>query len=87
MNNYDNTVDSYKIPQGRDMYNRRSAKRNLRINEPLQPFARSTVSDLKKHRCPVRTEITCHLPRMSLRSIRGYQYLAPTELLNTTNKI
>ena len=47
MGNYDNDVDSYKVSQGRDICNRRSAKRNLRTDEPPQPFARSTVSDLK----------------------------------------
>jgi len=87
MSNYDNDVAPYKVPQGRDMNNRRTAKRNLRTDEPPKPFARRTVSDLKKYCCSVRKEITCHLPRMSLRSIRGYQCFAPTELVNTTNKI
>jgi len=41
--NYDNDVDAYKVLQGRDTYNRRSAKRNLRINEPPKPLARVTV--------------------------------------------
>ena len=46
MSNYDNDVAPYKVPQGRDIDNRRSAKHNLRI-EPPKPLARRTVSDLK----------------------------------------